>query len=198
VKFKKDDEGKLVLDDAGDPIAISESGEVIPLDKVVSLGKHERVASERDEYKTEVENLRKQIDDLSAKGGSVEEMQKQIDDLKAKAEADKTDFEKRLSDKDVEFAARSKEHAIETALVGAGIPNERLKAAKALIDTEKVELSNGQLTGLDLESFKKDNGYLFDAGKKVASAAPASGVSTEDLEKLDMDAYVEARSKSDK
>ncbi|MDY0087979.1 MAG: hypothetical protein RBS78_05465 [Coriobacteriia bacterium] len=58
MKFKKDTEGMLVLDESGDPIAISDKGEA--------------------------EKLRKQTDELSAKSGSVEDLQKQITDLQDK------------------------------------------------------------------------------------------------------------------
>ena len=185
VKFKKDDEGKLVLDDAGDPIAIDGEGNVIPLDKVVSLGKHQRVEGERDDYKAQAGKLQKQIEDLSAKGGDAEALQKQIDELKASAATEKDELEKKLSDKDTEFARATKDHAIDTALLGAGVPAERIKAARALLDVDKVELSNGMLTGLDVESFKKDNAYLFEtAGSAASAAASRSGPSPEESERL--------------
>ena len=171
MKFKKDEEGKLVLDDNGDPIAVTESGEVIPLDKVVSLGKHTRVEAERDEYKGEVEKLRGQIDELSKQGGDAEELKAQIEELKTKSDAAKTESEQRIADKDAEIAELAKGHAIDTALLGAGVPEARLKAAKALLDIDKVELSNDQLTGLDVETFKKDNAYLFDTTTTSSAAA---------------------------
>lgn len=195
MKFKKDADGKLVLDDDGDPIAVSDKGEPIDLSKVVALGKHERIASERDEYKGEVEKLRTQIDELSAKSGSVEDLQKQITELKEKAESDKDDFEKRLTDKDAEFAANAKDHAIDVALLGVGVDKGMLRAAKALVDPGKMTLSDdGALIGFDGERFKTDYPSLIGSSATLATGAPPSGsAGTDDLDKLDMDAYAKAR-----
>jgi hypothetical protein len=195
MKFKKDAEGKLVLDESGDPIAISDKGESIDLSKVVALGKHERIASERDEYKGEAEKLRKQIDELSAKSGSVEELQKQITDLQEKATQDSEEFDKKLADKDAEFAANTKDHAIDVALLGVGVDKGMLRAAKALIDSEKMTLADdGTLIGFDGEKFKTDYPSLIDSSAPVDMGAPPSGsASGADLEEMDMDAYAKAR-----
>lgn len=168
MKFKKDDEGKLVLDDAGDPIAITESGEVIPLDKVVSLGKHTRIETERDELKVENAKLTTQIGELSKLSGDKEALEKRIAEITEGSEKTKTELESRL-------AAKDKEYALDTALLGAGVPADRLKAAKAYVDMEKVAVEGGKLSGLDVESFKKDQPYLFGPTPTVDSAAPSRG-----------------------
>jgi vacuolar-type H+-ATPase subunit I/STV1 len=191
VKWKKDDEGKLVLDDSGDPIAIDESGNAIDLSRVVAAGKHERVVSERDEYKTKAGDLEKQIDDLKQSVGNADELKTKVEELTSKAEQEKSEFETRL-------AAKDKEYALDTALLDAGVPGKRLKAAKALIDLESVKVDDGKLAGLDLAAFKKDNSYLFETVQPKKTAAPSSSPSVEDLEKMDMDEYAKARSgKSD-
>jgi len=190
MKFKKDDEGRLVLDEHGDPIAISEQGEVIPLDKVVSLGKHARVETERDEFKAEVGRLRDQIAELSKVTGDKDALEKRLAEITAGAEKTKADLESLL-------AARDKEYALDTALLGAGVPSDRLKAARALIDTEKLAVADGGLTGFDAESFKKDAPYLFAPAPKVDSAAASRGVtgavSIEEAEKMSVGEYAKAR-----
>jgi hypothetical protein len=168
MKFKKDDEGKLVLDDNGDPIAIDAQGETIPLDKVVSLGKHQRIEGERDEYKAQAEKLTGQIAELQKTSGDKEELAKQLADLVADSEKTKADFETKM-------AARDKEHALDTALLKAGVKPDALKGAKAYVDLEALKLDDEALSGLDLEAFKKDKPYLFGTGTPVDSAAPSRG-----------------------
>jgi seryl-tRNA synthetase len=179
MKFKKDAEGKLVLDDDGNPIAVDGDGNVIPLDKVVALGKHQRIESERDEYKTEAETLRAQIAELQKAGGDKEELEKKLAEITAGSETAKADFEARM-------AARDKEYAMDTALLGAGVPVGRLKAAKALIDTEGIAVVNGKLDGLDLDAFKKDNDYLFEASTTVDTGAANRGATGVDKDEAQM------------
>ncbi|MHB1323983.1 MAG: phage scaffolding protein [Coriobacteriia bacterium] len=191
MKFKKDDEGKLVLDDKGDPIAIDEQGEVIPLDKVVSLGKHTRVETERDDYRGQVEKLNGQIADLQKSSGNAEELQKKLDELTEAATKEKADFEGRMGAKD-------REYALDMSLASLGLTDEaKRKAAKALIDAEKLGVEGGKLTGFDSESFKKDNAWLFETTESAASAAASrgagGGLTIEEAEKLTMDEYAKAR-----
>jgi hypothetical protein len=168
VKFKKDDEGKLVLDDAGDPIAISESGEVIPLDKVVSVGKYSRVEAERDELKTKVGELEGQIAELGKGAGDAEALKAKVDELTARVEADKTEFDARM-------AVRDKEYALDTALLAAGCRDT--KAARAHVDMEALKVEGGKLAGFDPESFKKDRPYLFGETETVSTGLPSNGAS---------------------
>lgn len=188
MRFKKDDEGKLVLDDGGDPIAIDSAGEVIPLDKVVSLGKHQRIEGERDELKTEVEKLRGQVTELQKVSGDKEALEKKLAEITDGAEKAKTDLETRM-------AARDKEYALDTALLKAGCRDT--KAARAHVDLEALKLDGEALAGFDADTFKKDRPYLFEASTKVDSAAASKGagggLTNDDLEKMSMDEYAAAR-----
>lgn len=179
MKFKKDEDGKLVLDDNGDPIAVGESGEVIPLDKVVSLIKHERIATEREEYKTKVGELEGQIATLKESVGNAEELKAKVEELTTATETAKTEFEARLA---TEIGTREREYALDTTLLGAGVPQGRLKAAKALIDAESVKLEDGKLQGFDIDAFKKDNDYLFTATQSVDVGAQPRGGSPDSRE----------------
>ncbi len=179
MKFKKDADGNLVLDVNGDPIAVDGQGETIPLDKVVSLGKHQRIETERDEYKSKVEELTGQIGDLQKLSGDKEALEAKFAEVTKSAETSKTEFEAKL-------AARDKEHVLDTTLLGAGIDIKRLKAAKALIDQEGIAVVNGKLDGLDLESFKKDNDYLFGATTTVDTGAASRGAAGVDAAEAQM------------
>lgn len=170
MNWKKDEEGALVLDENGDPIALSDKGEVIPLDKVVALGKHQRVEAERDELKARVEQMTADLEELKGKAGDNDALKEQIEKLSADAEAAKSEFEVKLS-------AAERDHAIEAALLGAGCIDT--KSARAHIDADGVKLIDGKLDGLDLEAFRTDRPYLFEADTKVKSAAPSSGAPTE-------------------
>jgi hypothetical protein len=169
--FKKDAEGKLVLNDEGDPILI---------EKVVLEEKHERVktelANERDDLKTQVDELTKQIGEVQKSTGDAEALKAQLETI-TKAHAD---FQ---ADADARMAAKDREYALDTALLGAGIPSERLKAAKALVGD--VELKDGKLAGFDAEAFKKDNAYLFPQQDKFSTGAASSGqANNEEAEQL--------------
>lgn len=179
LKFKKDAEGKLVLDDEGNPIAIDGEGNPIPLDKVVSLGKHQRIEGERDEYKSKVEELTGQISELQKSAGNAEELKAKVEELTTKSAATETEFQAKI-------AARDKEYVLDTALLGAGVPADRLKAAKALVDPEKIAVVNGKLDGLDLDTFKKDAAYLFTESTTVSSAAASRGAAGGDADEAQM------------
>ncbi len=60
-----------------------------------------------------------------------------------------------------EFEKEKRESAVENALSGANSKN--IKALKALIDFDKVDFSEGELTGLSeqIDALKKECGYLF-------------------------------------
>lgn len=186
MKFKKDDDGKLVLDEKGDPIAISESGEVIPLDKVVSQAKHQRIETERDELKGQLEKLQGQVAGLEKVSGDKEALEKQLVEIREAAEREKGELEGRMT-------ARAREYALDTALLASGIPADRLKAAKAYVDAEKLELDGEKLKGFDLESFKKEHEYLFEGTQSLAGGLPPRGGVKLDPESMSVDEYAKAR-----
>lgn len=181
MKFKKDEEGKLVLDDNGDPIAVDEKGDAIDLSKVVAAGKHERVTGELEEYKAKVGDLEAKIEDLNKSVGNAEELKVKVAELTEATEKAKADFESKLAERETEFASKERDNAIDKALLGAGLQGEnRLKAARALIDMEAVKYEDGKLSGLDLDTFKQENDYLFATGKTVKTALKSDGSGSED------------------
>lgn len=187
MRFKKDDEGGLVLDESGDPIAVSDKGDVIDLSKVVSLSKHERIATERDEYKGQLEGLQARIEELSAKAEGNDALQSQIAEIKAKAETDRAELEGRLS-------SAATEYALDTALLGAGVEADRLKAARAYVERDKLTIDeSGRLSGLDIDALKADHAFLFGPLSTTSSGGDPAGFVESDLSRMDMDAYAKAR-----
>ena len=122
MNWKKDEDGKLVVDEGGDPMALSESGEVIPLDKVVSLGKHARVESERDELKAQVDKLTGDIEALNASAGDAEKLKAEVERITAESESAKTEWEGKL-------ASREKNH--EPCLTQSHFPRDTSKSEDA-------------------------------------------------------------------
>lgn len=85
-------------------------------------------------------------------GVDVEGLKKQANDLEAKY-------------KD-ELAKAKKDGLIDLALSKAGAKNEKM--LRALIDLDKVTVKDGALEGLNdqIDSIKKDNGFLFEPDKE--------------------------------
>lgn len=152
MKFKKDGDGKLVLDDNGDPIAISAGSEPIDLTKVVSIAKHDRVAGERDEHKERAESL-----------------QKQITGLQEQVSKDTKEFERELADKDAEFAAKAKGFAIDGAMgVAATALASGVKEGADLERYLRGVADAATIAGTDLG----DMGQIF---KKVQATGKVTG-----------------------
>ncbi|HCT64276.1 MAG TPA: hypothetical protein DIC60_03235 [Lachnospiraceae bacterium] len=96
--------------------------------------------------------------DLNKTSGGNEELQRKYDELQEKYTSETEVLNKKISDS-------QKESAIDLAIFKAKGKNP--KAIKALLDMEKITLkADGSLEGLDLESLKKSDGYLFDIETK--------------------------------
>lgn len=89
----------------------------------------EALVSERD----------KQINDLKKAAGSNEELKKQIETLQAENKSAKEKY-------DADLKALKIDNAINSALTGAGAKN--LKAARALLDLEKITLDGEEVKGI--------------------------------------------------
>ncbi|MEA5082708.1 MAG: phage scaffolding protein [Lachnospiraceae bacterium] len=86
------------------------------------------------------------------------ELQKKYDELKSKYKAETESLKKKVDDV-------VKNSAVDMAIYKA--KGKNAKAIKALIDMEKVTVKeDGTIMGLDLESIKKTDGYLFDMETK--------------------------------
>lgn len=96
-----------------------------------------------------------QIESLKSAGGDADALKKQIEDLQKQNAAAKTEYEKQLTQMQLE-------NAVDKALTSAGAKN--IKAVRALLDPSGLKLGeDGKLDGLtaQLEALKKSDGYLF-------------------------------------
>lgn len=104
-------------------------------------------------YNGKVEDLKQAnqlVDTLKKSNKSNEELQTEIDEYKTK-----------LANAEIQRLNDRKEAAVELALTQYGALNN--KATKALIDLDKVEVSDDGVKGLEdqLNSVKEENPYLF-------------------------------------
>ncbi|EPQ9259562.1 phage scaffolding protein [Listeria monocytogenes] len=125
------------------------------------------VEAERDGLKSQLTQRDKDIDDLKKDSGTSEELKKQIEDLQQK----NTDLE---SNYQAEIAETKKNSAIELALASAKAKNP--KAVRALLDNDKLELTDEGLKGLDeqLGALQESDAYLF--AQESENVAPKWGI----------------------
>ncbi|EKC6551863.1 phage scaffolding protein [Listeria monocytogenes] len=126
------------------------------------------VEAERDGLKSQLTQRDKDIDDLKKDSGTSEELKKQIDDLQQKNNELESNYQS-------EIAETKKNSAIELALASAKARNP--KAVKALLDNDKLELTDEGLKGLDeqLGALQESDAYLF--GQESENTAPKWGAS---------------------
>lgn len=107
------------------------------------------------QYKEQLDANQTELDRLKKAAEGNEELTTQLSDLQEKYDQAKADSESKI-------AEIKKTSAIELALTQAGARN--IKAAKALLDSEKLELTDEGIKGLDeqLNTLKESDGYLFE------------------------------------
>lgn len=102
----------------------------------------------------QIKDMDKNIADLKKSAGDNAELLQKCNDLQNECDAAK----KKITDS-------NKDHAIEMAIMQAKGRNP--KAIKALLDLDKISLKeDGTIEGLDLESLKETDSYLFDVETK--------------------------------
>ena len=135
------------------------------------------------QYKEQLDANQTELDSLKKAAEGNEELTTQLSDLQEKYDQAKADSESKI-------AEIKKTSAIELALTQAGARN--IKAAKALLDSEKLELTDEGIKGLDeqLNTLKESDGYLFegettpppnpDQKKATFQGNPSNAVPTND------------------
>lgn len=120
----------------------------------------ETLKTQVEEYKEQLTKRDADIAELSKQTGNSAELQSKLNDLQAKYEADT----QALNDKVAETTRNS---AIELALTKAGAKN--IKAAKALLDLDKLEVGEDGVKGLgeQLTAMQESDGYLFGSGEST-------------------------------
>jgi len=121
------------------------------------------VKADLTEAQTKITNLEESIskrdtdiEKLKKEGGTSEELKKQLETLQVQYDTDKANYE-------ADLIQTKKNSAIELALTNAKARN--IKATKALLDTEALELGDDGVKGLDdqLKKLQEENPFLFDS-----------------------------------
>lgn len=186
--MKKDELIKLGLtDEAAEKVAAASAEE---LKGFIPKARFDEVNTAKNHAEEQVKERDKQIEGLKAASGDAESLKKQIETLQA---ANKQ--------KDSEHAAEIKklkvDAAVDAALTAAKAKN--LKAARALLDLDKAELSDdGTVKGLgeQIEKLKSgdDTKFMFDVsakpkmkGAKTGEEGVEDGDGKPDLSKMSYD-----------
>lgn len=186
--MKKDELIKMGLtDEAAEKVAAASAEE---LKGFIPKARFDEVNTAKNHAEDQVKERDKQIEGLKAASGDAESLKKQIETLQA---ANKQ--------KDSEHAAEIKklkvDAAVDAALTSAKAKN--LKAARALLDLDKAELSDdGTVKGLaeQIEKLKAgdDTKFMFDAsakpkmkGAKTGEEGVEDGDGKPDLSKMSYD-----------
>jgi len=111
--------------------------------------------SERDSYKTQVDERDAQISQLKASTTDNSDLQKQLTDLQSQIQVKDSDANQQL-------AAAKKEYAVKLALKDSGTVNSDLLFGQLKLDNVIVQ-DDGKLSGLDeqVTTFKETMPYLF-------------------------------------
>lgn len=112
------------------------------------------------QYQEQLEKNQNELNDFKANAKGNEDLTKQLEDLQSRFDEIKTSSEQQIAD-------LKKSSAIDLALTQAGAKN--IKAAKALLDSKSLELTDEGLKGLDdqLAALKESDGYLFGQSEQV-------------------------------
>lgn len=112
------------------------------------------------QYQEQLDKNQNELNDFKANAKGNEDLTKQLEDLQSRFDEIKTSSEHQIAD-------LKKSSAIDLALTQAGAKN--IKAAKALLDSESLELTDEGLKGLDdqLAALKESDGYLFGQSEQV-------------------------------
>ena len=121
---------------------------------------------ERDTAQQQLASNQTELDTLKESAKGNEALTAQLAELQAK-------FDDAQANSQNTIATLKKESAIDVALLKAGAKNS--KAAKALLDAEKIELAeDGTIKGLDeqLETIRTENDFLFQPAEPQEQGKP--------------------------
>lgn len=137
--------------------------------------RYEKLKKQKDEIQNDLDTANALVENLKETNKSNEDLQQQVNDYKNQIEILNS---QRTEDQ--------KNNAIEMALKDAKALNT--KAAKALLDIEKIKLTDNGVEGLNdqLEALRKSDAYLFESsapnnnpdGKRATFLGNANGGST--------------------
>lgn len=125
-------------------------GEFIP------KGRFDEINNQAKDYKSQIAERDKQIEDLRKSVSGNEELTKRLNELTEANKKQKEEYEKQLAQKEFDYAYN-------LALSKAGAKDQ--KVLDALIDKTKLVYKDGDLSGLNeqLEALKKTHDWVFEA-----------------------------------
>lgn len=155
----------------------------------IYLSSEENIDTRYEKLKDKKKEIEEQLKTANTTIANLKQYEADNEKLKddiAAFETKKAEYEKRLAEKDFNYA-------LEDALKNYKSKNNKL--VKALLDTEKLKVVDGKVIGLDeqLKSIKEENDYLFE--KEVAGAPDFStgGKGNEEKEKSWVEKMVESK-----
>lgn len=128
------------------------------------------------DLQTQLTERDKDIEDLSKQTGNSAELQTQLQTLQEK-------YNKETEESNARITELKRDSAVELELTKAGAKN--IKAAKALLDFEKIEVGDDGIKGLteQITAISETDGYLFGTGETTgqftSGGNPTGGASTE-------------------
>lgn len=138
------------------------------------------------DYKTQVSDRDKQLEELKKSAGDSESLKVQIDKLQEDNKKATEAYEEKIKTMGIE-------NAVNLALTNAKAKNA--KAVKALLDLTDAKLNDdGTIKGLDkqIEKLKESDAYLFDGETKTVNGAkPAEGNGTPSTKPVSEMTYTE-------
>jgi len=167
------------LAEQGDVKLIVNDGDYIPRERLNA--KNEELEALQEQLK----NRDQQIEQLKGDSQASDELKQRIEELQGENKQTQTELTQKLEQ-------QRKDAAVDKALLQKRARNP--KAAKALLDLEKVEVGEGeQVKNLDtqIENLKKEEPYLFEGGEKPSrggssgfSGGQSGGLTHEQLEQM--------------
>lgn len=146
--------------------------------------RYTKLKQQKEDVDTQLETAQTTIADLKKANQSNEDLQAKIAEYDSQIETLKN-----------ESAVIQKQSAIELALVKAGA--RRVEAVNALLDTDKIEVTDEGIKGLDeqLDSLKESDAYLFQTKDDNGNPRIQSGEDPNGQGQDETDAFEEAANK---
>lgn len=123
-----------------------------PQDDYIPKDRFNQINTEKNDFKAKYDSVNGEYEKLKPLAAGNQALSDQITKMQADMTKQRTDYESMI-------AKREKDYLIDGAFTGAKAKN--LKAAKALIEYDKITVKDGKLEGLDIEALKKSDPYLF-------------------------------------
>lgn len=123
---------------------------------------------ERDSFKEQLSQRDSDIETLKKDSGTSEELKQQLEKWQG-------DYDTLKADSEVQLAETKKNAAIDLALTKSGAKN--IKAAKALLDLDGLEVTEKGVNGLDeqLKALQENESYLFGESEKATPPQIVTG-----------------------